>query len=107
MQPGPSDVGQHKVASRGGDLPGLGSDRGDGRPVTFMPVCPHCGDLCGRLAQVCASCGHPLYDPANGPVNHLRDLGRRLAGRWNEGQNAAMQAAPPSEAASPRGERGA
>lgn len=25
------------------------------------PACPSCGDLCGRLARKCASCGRPLY----------------------------------------------
>ncbi len=27
-----------------------------------FPACPRCGDLCGRLAQVCAECGTRLYD---------------------------------------------
>ena len=28
-----------------------------------LPTCPHCGNLCGRLATKCADCGCALYPP--------------------------------------------
>jgi hypothetical protein len=27
------------------------------------PTCPHCGNLCGRLARLCSDCGAFLYEP--------------------------------------------
>jgi predicted amidophosphoribosyltransferase len=37
-----------------------------------LPTCPHCGNLCGKLAQVCYDCGARLYD------THTNDGRRRL-----------------------------
>lgn len=31
--------------------------------MSGYPSCPHCGNLCGRLARVCADCGAFLYEP--------------------------------------------
>lgn len=28
-----------------------------------FPSCPRCGNLCGRLARVCAGCGTRLHEP--------------------------------------------
>lgn len=27
-----------------------------------FPSCPHCGNLCGKLARVCYDCGAHLFD---------------------------------------------
>lgn len=27
------------------------------------PVCPSCGEQCGRLARICVDCGAYLYEP--------------------------------------------
>ncbi len=29
--------------------------------LDHFPVCPHCGELCGRLAEVCSACGSRLF----------------------------------------------
>lgn len=29
--------------------------------MRHYPACPSCGNLCGRLAQVCADCGALLF----------------------------------------------
>jgi hypothetical protein len=31
--------------------------------MSFYLTCPHCGNLCGRLARVCADCAGYLYEP--------------------------------------------
>lgn len=35
--------------------------------VMFFPECPHCGNLCGRLAQRCYQCGTKLYMETKSP----------------------------------------
>jgi predicted amidophosphoribosyltransferase len=34
----------------------------DGIAPDHYPTCPHCGNLCGKLARVCYDCGAHLYD---------------------------------------------
>lgn len=75
--------------------------------VTF-PACPHRGNLCGKLARLCADCGAFLREP------DLNDwaLRRRLhpqpdRRRWDVRDDAGrfQQAAPLREAVPPSKER--
>jgi predicted amidophosphoribosyltransferase len=36
------------------------------RSPDSFPCCPHCGNLCGKLARLCADCGSFLYEPNAG-----------------------------------------
>jgi hypothetical protein len=38
------------------------------------PTCPHCGEVCGRLARVCADCGAYLYEPTPSDRLERREL---------------------------------
>lgn len=35
----------------------------NGLAPDHFPACPHCGNLCGKLARLCADCGAFLYHP--------------------------------------------
>lgn len=64
--------------------------------LDHFPTCPHCGNLCGRLATKCADCGCALYPPhvtlqlATG-VGSGAMRRRRLAAQVREDQEAARE----------------
>jgi hypothetical protein len=44
------------------------TSRGDSHSTDALsldryPSCPQCGNICGRLARLCADCGAFLYEP--------------------------------------------
>jgi len=41
-------------------------------PDSF-PTCPQCGNLCGKLARLCADCGAFLYAP-NSDDRMIREM---------------------------------
>lgn len=61
------------------------------------PVCPHCGELCGRLARICADCGALLVEDMRGERNHRRDFGQEFARRMSGGIFSPNIAAPPPD----------
>lgn len=50
--------------------------RSDAYALDHFPTCPHCGNLCGRLASKCADCGAQLY-PSHLALQRLEALGSR------------------------------
>ena len=74
--------------------------------ASAYPVCPDCGNLCGRLARLCHDCGAYLFEPD--PDD--RAIRRRLHSRFDSGhrnplQSRPMHAEPVLEDAQPPRER--
>ena len=68
--------------------------RGDLLAPDRYPTCPACGNLCGKLARICADCGAQLFASEVDLANAKR-VG-----------SAAMTAAPKRDATTPTRERG-
>lgn len=66
------------------------------------PSCPQCGNLCGRLARICADCGAFLYEPnLNDRIIRERLHGKTWPHAGRDDAGRFEQAATDGEATTP------